>query len=287
MEKASSIDIKDKIHVIREQHVILDEDLAELYDVETGVLNQAVKRNVERFPQNFMFRLSENDLENLKSQFVIPSWGGRRNLPYAFTEQGVAMLSGVLKSETAIKISIQIMNAFVSMRKFIAANAGIFQRVDMVERKLIDHDKKFEQVFDAIESKAIVPDKGIFFDGQVFDAYIFVSDIIKSAKKSIILIDNYIDESVLMLLSKRNADVDVVIYAKEISRQLALDLEKYNSQYPKVNIKKFKDSHDRFIIIDDSIVYHFGASLKDLGKKWFAFSKFDREAFKLIDKLNQ
>ncbi|MFH0752144.1 MAG: hypothetical protein V1914_00945 [archaeon] len=187
----------------------------------------------------------------------------------------------------AIGVNIQIVRAFVSMRRFIASNAQIFQRLDSVEKKQIGYDKKFEKVFDAIESKDLKPKRGIFFDGQVFDAYKFISGVIRSAKKSIILVDNYVDESVLVLFSKRKKDVDVIIFTKEISRQLSLDLEKYNSQYSKVVIKEFKSSHDRFLIIDDKEVYHLGASLKDLGKKWFAFSKFDTKALKILERLRE
>ena len=206
-------------------------------------------------------------------------------MPYAFTEQGVAMLSGVLKSDTAIRVSIQIIQAFVAMRKFLASNAQIFQRLDIVEKKQIEQDKKFEEIFDAIQSKDIKPEKGIFFDGQIFDAYIFVSDLIRSAKHSIVLVDNYIDDSVLTLFSKRNANVTMTIFTREISKQLSLDLVKYNSQYQQIELKKFTQSHDRFLIVDNKEVYHFGASLKDLGKKWFAFSKFDREVFDLLRRL--
>lgn len=195
------------------------------------------------------------------------------------------MLSGVLKSEIAVKISIQIMNAFITIRRFLVSNALIFQRLDSVEQKQVGYDQKFEQVFDAIQSKEIKPEKGIFFDGQIFDAYKFVSDLIRTATKSIILIDNYIDDSVLTLLNKRNKDVKVVIFTKEISKQLLLDLTKYHSQYSPIEVKEFHQSHDRFLIIDNKEVYHFGASLKDLGKKGFAFSKFDKEAFSLLDKL--
>ena len=283
----SADNIKRKIYTIRDVQVMIDTDLAELYNVETRALNQAVKRNSERFPENFMFQLTEDEFENLMSQFVISSsqWGGRRKLPYAFTEQGVAMLSGVLKSDTAVRISIQIISAFVAMRKFISSNAQIFHRLDVVEKRQLEHDKKFDRIFDAIQSKGIKPEKGIFFDGQVFDAYKFVSDIIRTAGKSIILIDNYVDDSVLTLFSKRNKDVEVIVFTKEISKKLSLDLAKHNSQYPQVQVKEFKHSHDRFLIIDHKEVYHIGASLKDLGKKWFAFSKFNKEAFKLLDRL--
>jgi len=283
--------IKNKIYTIRDMQVMLDSDLAELYNVETRRLNEQVKRNIERFPQAFMFQLTEVEFKNLMSQNATSSleWGGRRKLPFVFTEQGVAMLSTVLKSGTAVKVSIQIMEAFVAMRKFIASNAQIFQRLDTVEKKQIEHkietDQKFNKVFEAIESKDIKPEKGIFFNGQIFDAYKFISDLIRTAKKSLILVDNYIDDTVLTLFSKRNKNVSVSIFTKEISKQLSLDLKKHNSQYPQIVIKEFKNSHDRFLIVDDKEVYHFGASLKDLGKKWFAFSKFDREALKLLEKL--
>lgn len=281
----STDNIKRKIYTIRGMQVMLDADLAELYNVETKVLNQAVKRNEERFPSQFMFQLLAQEFEGLKSQFVTSSWGGRRTLPYVFTEQGVAMLSGVLKSDTAVRISIQIMSTFVAMRKFISANAQLFQRLDTLEIKQIEHDKKFNELFDAIQSRGIKPEKGIFFDGQIFDSYKFVSDILRTAEKSLILIDNYVDDSVLLLCGKRKAGVSLTIFTKEITPPLTLDLAKYNSQYPPIEIKEFKQSHDRFLIIDDTDVYHFGASLKDLGKKWFAFSKFNKEAFKLIDRL--
>ena len=307
-------EIKDKIYSIRGLQVMLDSDLARLYEVSVKVLNQAVKRNSERFPEQFMFQLSKSEHDNLKSQIMtsknssslrsqivtleksdslgfqsgtLESERGkhRKYSLYAFTEQGVAMLSGVLKSDTAVRISIQIMTAFVAMRKFISSNAHVFQRLDTIEQKQVIHDKKFEQVFDAIQNKGLKPEKGIFFNGQVFDAYQFVSNVVRNASKSIILVDNYIDDSVLTLFSKRKKNVDVIMYTKNMTKQLELDLEKYNDQYPPILIKKFDDSHDRFMIIDNKVVYHFGASLKDLGKKWFAFSRFDKEAFSLLEKL--
>jgi len=199
------------------------------------------------------------------------------------------MLSGVLKSAKAVQISIQVINAFVTMRRFLASNAEVFQRLGAVERKQIEHkvevDHKFEQIFNAIEERSIKPKQGIFFDGQIFDAYQFVSGLIRTARKSIIVIDNYIDEGVLTLLSKANKKVQITILTKTISKQLALDIKKYNEQYPAITLKEFHNSHDRFLIIDGKTVYHFGASLKDLGKKWFAFSKFDKHAFTLLDKL--
>ena len=279
-------DITNKIYTLRDVHVMLDEDLARLYEVETRALNQAVKRNKDRFPDEFMFQLTEEEYENLRSQFVTSSWGGRRYLPYAFTEQGVAMLSAVLKSKTAVKVSIQIMKAFVAMRKFILNNAEIFVRLEKAEYKLIEHDKKFDEVFNAMENKEKISSQGIFFDGQIFDAYKFVSDIIRSAKKSIILVDNYIDDTVLALLTKRNANVKSLIIVNKITKLLQLDLEKHNSQYPAIEIKEVKNIHDRFLIIDENEIYHIGASLKDLGKKLFAFSKMNKDGLKILEKLN-
>ena len=282
----SEQEIRDKIHLIRGLQVILDRDLAKLYNTETRALKQAVNRNRKRFPSDFMFILTEKEIEILVSQNVIPSkkhLGGA--LSYAFTEQGVANLSSILNSEKAIQINIKIMRAFIEMRRFIYKNAQIFQRLDYVEKKQIESDKKFDQIFDIIQSKDIKPEKGIFFDGQIFDAHKFFSDIIRTANSSIILIDNYIDDSVLTLLNKRKENVNVTIFTKEISRQLLLDLKKYSSQYSPVEVKELKKSHDRFIIIDNKEFYHFGASLKDLGKKWFAFSKFDKEVFTLLDRL--
>jgi len=278
--------ILDKIYLLRGVQVMLDKDLAVLYEVKPIRLREQVKRNHKRFPSDFMFQLADSEVEFLLSQNAIPSkkhLGGY--LPYAFTEQGVANLSSVLTNDKAIEINIQIMRAFVAMRRFLVSNAQIFQRLDVVERKQIEHDQRFEEIFDAIQNKEIKPAKGIFFDGQIFDAYTFASDLIRSAQDSIILIDNYIDDSVFTLFSKRNEQVQCTIFTKEISKQLSLDLKKYNSQYQPIEVKEFTQSHDRFLIIDHKEVYHFGAPLKDLGKKWFAFSKFNKEAFKLLDKL--
>ena len=291
-------EIQNRIYTIRGFQVMLDSDLAEFYGVEVKRLNEQVKRNVERFPESFCFQLNDSDLEilmsqvltsidgkNLKSQFATSSWGGRRTKPYVFTEQGVAMLAGVLRSDTAVKMSIQIINAFVAMRRFIATNAHIFKRLDTLEIKQIDTDKKIEAVLNAIECKDIQPKQGIFFEGQIFDAYKFVADLIRTAQKSIILIDNYIDDTVLTHLTKRNNDVKVTIFTKTISKQLALDIKKFNKQYPAIEIIEFNNSHDRFIIIDDKTLYHFGASLKDLGKKWFAFSKMDIGVVEMLTRL--
>ncbi|WP_294966761.1 ORF6N domain-containing protein [Sulfurimonas sp.] len=288
--------IKNKIYSIRGFQVILDNELAELYGVQTKQLNKAINRNIDRFPENFRFQLSQEEYQNLRFQNGTSSWksqnvtsnqhGGRRYLPYVFTEQGVAMLSAILKSQTAIQTSVYIINAFVQMRKFISNNALVFQRLDSLEQKQFKTDEKVDAILDAIESKELKPKQGIFYDGQVYDAYVFASELIKSAKTNIVLIDNYCDDSVLTLLSKRDARVKACIYTKNMTKALQLDLKKHNTQYPKIELKKFDSSHDRFLIIDDKDVYHIGASLKDLGKKWFAFSKFEIDALDILMKLN-
>jgi hypothetical protein len=237
-----------------------------------------------------MFQLSLEEFRNLKFQFGTSNWGGIRKLPYVFTEHGVAALSSILKSPKAVEMNIQIIRAFIAMRRFIFTNAQIFQRVDYLEKKQVEFqvstEKNFDKVFTAIEDKSFQKKQGIFFNGQIFDSYRFVSDLIRTANHSIILIDNYIDDSVLTILNKRNKNVQAIIFTKEISKELLLDLTKHNLQYPKIEIQEFKDSHDRFLIIDNKTVYHVGASLKDLGKKWFAFSKFEKEAFKVLERLN-
>ena len=268
--------IKSHIFLIRNVQVMLDRDLADLYQVETKVLNQAVKRNIERFPDTFRFQLNDEDKNQLVTncdRFKTLKHSSVN--PYAFTEQGVAMLSAVLKSDVAVEISIQIMQAFVEMRRFILKNDLLDERLERVETRLITHishtDDRFNQIFNAMNKKDKQPEQGIFYDGQIFDAYTFVAFLIKKAKKSIILIDNYVDESVLLLLTKRGKSVKSHIYTKKITKQLELDIKKHNEQYPAIKITIFPDSHDRFLIIDSKELYHLGASLKDLGKKWFAF----------------
>ncbi len=268
-ELSHSDSIKNRIFTLRGFQVMLDRDLAELYRIETRALKQAVNRNKNRFPSDFMFILSNKEVDLMVSQKVIPSkmhLGGA--LPYAFTEQGVANLSSVLNNTKAIEVNIFIMRAFVAMRKFIAKNAEVFARLDSLERKQIEFeiktDNNFEKIFAAIEDKSFQKKQGIFYDGQIFDAYLFVSDIVRSANKSIVLVDNYVDESVLTLFSKRSKNVSVTICTKEITKQLQLDLQKFNAQYQPINVREFKQSHDRFMIIDEKDVYHFGASLKDL-----------------------
>ena len=277
--------IKNMIFSFRREQVMIDRDLAELYNVKTKVLNQAVKRNIERFPDDFRFQLSDNEkLELVTICDRFKNLKHSRTNPYAFTEQGVAMLSAVLRSETAVKVSLKIIKAFVEMKRFISNNAAIFQRLEKVEMKQIATDEKIDKIFEALENNNLKPKQGIFYNGQIFDAYKFVTELIKGANKSIVLIDNYIDETTLILFSK-NQKIKVTIYTKNISKQLKLDLEKYNTQYKPITIKMFNKAHDRFLIIDEKEIYHIGASLKDLGKKWFAFSKFDKDALKLLNKL--
>lgn len=311
-----SPDIENRIFTIRGIQVMFDFHLAELYGVETKRLNEQVKRNIARFPEEFMFRLSEEEYNSLRSQNATidqteflrsqnatssdtitnlrfqngtssSAHGGRRYLPYVFTEQGVAMLSAVLRSETAVKVSVQIMQAFVSMRKYLTENAGLFQRLDNVERKQIETDEKFEQVFDALQSKELNPRQGIFYDGQVFDAYKFIANLVRKAHSSIILIDNYIDDTVLTLFNKRKKGVQLSIYTKTINKQLELDIRKHNTQYEPVSVKEINQVHDRFLIIDETELYHIGASLKDLGTKWFAFSKMDTETINILKKIKE
>ena len=278
--------IETKIYTIRGVQVMIDEDLAKLYQVETRVFNQAVKRNIKRFPQRFRFQLNSEEYENLKSQNATSSikHGGTRYLPYVFTEQGVSMLSAILKSDIAIDVSIKIIESFVSMRKIINSNTLMFERFERVEQRLFLHDENFNILFKALEDKSLIPSQGIFYNGQTFDAYKFINDLIKSAKTDIKLLDNYIDETVLTLFSKV-PNIKVTIYTKTITKQLKLDLEKYNTQYSNVEIKKFDNSNDRFLIIDETEVYHIGASLKDLGKKWFGFSKIDMESLSILERL--
>lgn len=269
---------------------MVDRDLAELYQVETKVLNQAVKRNIERFPKEFRFQLSKKEASELVTncdRFV--NLKHSTSAPYVFTEQGVAMLSAVLHSKTAVDISIKIIKAFVEMRKFLIRNAEIFQRLDKFEVKQIEHikesDKKFKILFDALEKNQLKKEYGIFYDGQIFDAYQLIAEIIRGAKTSLVVIDNYIDDSVLKMLAKKRKGVSVAIYTKNITDTLKQDVKKFNEQYEQINLKGLKSAHDRFIIIDKSVVYHFGASLKDAGKKWFAFSKLSINARDILEKL--
>nr|WP_294894906.1 ORF6N domain-containing protein [uncultured Pedobacter sp.] len=282
-------EIKTLIYTIRGKQVMLDSELARIYQVETKVFNQAVKRNADRFPEDFCFQLTTDEWEALRSQIVTLNAGRgqhRKYAPSVFAEQGIAMLSAILRSDIAVKVSVEIMNAFVEMRKLFISNASLFRRLDNIELKQLQADQKFEEIFKALESGKLQSEKGIFYNGQVFDAYTFVSDIIRSAKNSIILLDNYADDTVLTLLGKRKTNVTAAIYTKNISNQLRLDLQRYNSQYPPIEAEIFSDAHDRFLIIDQMELYHIGASLKDLGKKWFAFSRMDIEVGRMLQILD-
>jgi phage regulator Rha-like protein len=278
-------EIKNRIFTIRGMQVMLDSDLAELYGVETKRLNEQVRRNIERFPEQFCFKLTEDESEILKSQNATSSWGGRRTSPFVFSEHGVAMVATVLKSNIAVKISIEIIKAFVFMRKALSDRSNVFNRLQFLEIKQIETDRRLSEVFKAMENDQLLPKQGVLFDGQIFEAHKFVSDIVRSAEKSIILIDNYVDDTVLTLFSKRKQGVTLKIFTKNLSKQLQLDTKKFNEQFPPVEIKEFNHSHDRFMIIDDKDLYHFGASLKDLGKKWFGFSKMDIEVTKMLTRI--
>lgn len=285
--------IESLILSIRGKQVILDRDLARLYGVETKRLNQQVQRNLERFPEDFMFQLTKEEAELSRSQFATLNGRGHniKHLPYAFTENGIAMLSGVLRSPMAIATNIHIMRAFNAMRHFIGSHAQVFQRMENIEKNVlalnahqIDTDRKIEEVFRRLDDNSEKPEKGIFYDGQIFDAYSFINERIREAKKRIVLIDNYVDDSVLTMLDKRNKGVDAVVYTKNISRQLSLDFEKHNAQYSPIEVKQFDRAHDRFLCVDDT-VYLIGASLKDLGKKWFGFVKLEQPTDELLSKM--
>ena len=285
------IKIEDKIMVIRGQHVMIDRDLAELYGVETRSLNQAVKRNIERFPERFMFQLTKEEMFSIescsRSQFVILNEKKGRGsnikyLPYVFTEHGIAMLASVLKSERAVQISIKIIDVFIALRHFLQNNSQLFQRLEIVEKRqtnsefhLLEHGKKIDELFDKMDRYKIEDRQGIFFKGQIFDAYAKFESFIAEAETEIILIDNYVDLSVLERLTKKRKDVKVTIYTHPKTEISALDIQKFNEQYPLVMLKYTENIHDRFLIIDSRILYHIGASLKDLAKKCFGFEIMD------------
>ena len=275
-------DIKNLIYTIRGKQVMLDSDVAMLYHCETRIINQAVKRNIDRFPERFCFKLTEYEVENLKSQFVISSlkkgnYGGRRKLPTVFTEQGIAMLSGLLRNEIAIKVSINIMDAFVEMRKLLVTNGQVFERLSNVECKLLDqdrklsnHEKNFEEIFNALQkSEQEEFGRKIFFDGQIYDSYSLIIDIIKTANKKILIIDNYIDDSILKMLAKKNKDVEVVVLTSQNSKISKLDINRFNKQYPTLKVAKSNKFHDRFIVIDNKELYHCRCIIKRFRKEMF------------------
>lgn len=270
------------IYNIRGKQVMLDSDLASLYQVETKVFNQTVKRNIKRFPEFFRFQLTEKEFNNLRSQSVTSSsntHGGRRYMPYVFTEQGIAMLSAVLKSDIAIEMSIKIINSFVEMRNLLMFSQELYSRLDRVELKQLETDKKLEEVFTHIAGNKEVKQK-IFFNGQIYDAFSFLVSIIKKANREIILIDNYIDIYTLNILCKKNSNVKVKIYTAGKGNLTTKDIEKFNEQYKNLTVKTNKDFHDRFLILDSNEVYHIGASIKDAGKKNFGVTKIEENCFK-------
>ena len=309
--KYETIDIKNLIYCIRGKQVMLDSDVAMLYHYETKKINQAVKRNIDRFPEKFCFQLTEEEFLNLRSQFVTlneininaeqeNNWSqfvtssksdnskhrGKKYLPYVFTEQGIAMLSGLLKNDIAVQVSIHIMDAFVEMRKFISINGQVFERLTNVEYRLLEHDNKFNQVFNELQkNKEQEFKQKIFFKGQIWDSYELIIDIIKTAQSKIVIIDNYIDDTILKMLQKKNKNVQAIILTSQNCNITKLDIKKFNEQYGVLKIARTDKFHDRFIIIDNKELYHCGASLKDLGKKCFGINKI--EGIDFIENINK
>ena len=279
--------IKRRIFTIRGKQVMLDSDLAELYRVQTKIFNQSVNRNIERFPEHFRFRLTKEEFASLRSQIVTSKGrGGRRYMPFVFTEQGIAMLSAVLKSDIAVKVSISIMDAFIEMRHFIANNAALFDRISKVELKQLEADKKFDQLFEYIGEHTETNQK-LFFDGQIYDAFSLLIELIQKAEQEIILIDGYVDVSTLNLLAKKNSGVAVTVYTFKKTKLTAQDVAVFNAQYPQLNVKYTNVFHDRFLILDGKTVYHIGASLKDAGKKCFGVTLMKDAGPDLMKKLAQ
>lgn len=284
--------IEEMIITLRGVQVIVDRDLAMLYGVETKRMNEQVRRNLDRFPSRFRFQLTKEEVNEVVANCDhLLSIKYSPTLPYVFTEQGVAMLASVLHSETAVDVSVKIMDAFVAMRHFIASNAQVFQRLEVIEHHQLEmsshltkNDSQIAEIFKRLDQENTTPTQGIFFDGQIFDAYTFVSDLIRSAKKSIVLFDNYVDDTVLTMLDKRKSKVTATIYTQKVKQQLSLDLEKHNAQYQPIDVKQYDKVHDRYLCIDNT-VYHIGASLKDLGKRWFSFNKMEMTAKELLGRI--
>ena len=274
----SSDEVKNLIYTIRGKQVMLDSDVAMLYHYETKNVNKAMKRNIERFPEDFCFQLTNDEFKNLRFQFgtlnkkVNNGKVTRKYLPYVYTEQGISMLAGVLKNDIAIQVSISIIRAFIEMRKFISSNAQVFERLTNIEYKLLDYDKKFDEIFNQLQNEDNIKQK-IFFEGQIYDAYSLIIDIIKRAKNKIVIIDNYIDDSILKMLVKKNKNVEVMILISNKSNISNLDIQKFNKEYPTLKITRSNKFHDRFIVIDNKELYHCGASIKDMGKKCFGINK--------------
>lgn len=286
MINSKTDNIKSLIYTIRGKQVMLDSDVAMLYHYETKNVNKAMKRNVDRFPEDFCFQLTQKELKEMwfqngtTSEKVNMKYRSEKYLPYVYTEQGIAMLAGILKSEIAVQVSINIMRAFIEMRKFISNNEKIFERLTTVEYKIQKLDNKFNEVFNELQKdKEEEFKQKIFFNGQIYDAYSLIIDIIKRAKDKILIIDNYIDDSILRMLQKKNKDVEVIIFTSQNYNLTKLDIQKFNKQYQTLKVVKTDKFHDRFIVIDNKELYHCGASLKDLGKKCFAISKIENKEF--------
>ena len=282
----SNEEIKNLIYTIRGKQVMLDSDVAKLFNYATKDLNRNVRNNIERFPEYYCFKLTEDEYKFLRCKNFTLNKNGRgehrKYLPYVFTEYGITMLAGLLKSEVAVNISIKIVNTFIEMRKFLNSNGQVFERLTNVEYKLLEHDKKFDKVFNQLQQEDNIKQK-IFFEGQIYDAYSLIIDIIKRANKKITIIDNYIDDSILKMLTKKNKNVEVIIITSDKSNIENIDVKKFNKEYPILKVAKTDKFHDRFIIIDNKELYHCGASIKDLGKKCFAINKI--EDISIVDKL--
>ncbi|MBD5227263.1 MAG: ORF6N domain-containing protein [Bacteroidales bacterium] len=284
--------VENLIHIIRGQQVMIDSDLARLYGVETKRLNEQVKRNIDRFPEDFMFQLTKSESEDSRSQIATLKQGHNiKYQPYAFTENGIAMLSSVLRSKSAIEVNIRIMRAFTAMRSFLMSNAHIFQRLETVEhnyllvnRHLSEHDRKFEEILSRLDDKEAEPIEGFFYEGQIFDAYTLISDLVRKADARIILIDNYVDDRVLKTLDKRKDGVSATVFTNPRNSQINLDIRRHNAQYPAINLRHCTNVHDRFLIIDDT-VYFIGGSIKDLGKKIVAFSQMHQSPDDILSKI--
>ena len=282
-------DIKSLIYTIRGKQVMLDSDVARLYKYETKNVNKAMKRNIDRFPEDFCFQINDEGMNSLRFQNgTLKNQNGRgqhvKYLPYVYTEQGVAMLSGLLKNEIAIQVSIKIIRAFIEMRKFLSSNGQVFERLTNIESKLLEQDKNINELFAKFDKKEQINQR-IFFKGQIWDSYELIIDIIKTAQNKILIIDNYIDDTILKMLQKKNKNVEVVILTLQNCTITKLDIKKFNEQYPTLKIATTNKFHDRFIIIDNKDLYHCGASLKDLGKKCFAISKIDDDG--ILKRLNE
>lgn len=275
--------IKDKIYTIRGEQVMLDFELAKIYGYETKRFNEQVKHNIERFDEDFRFQLTDEEFNAiLRSKFSTSSWGGTRYKPYAFTEQGIYMLMTVLKGELAVDQSKMLIRMFKEMKHFLQNNANIFAEINIIKQNLLETnvhqkeaDKRIDELFTLMDKYNVEEKQGIFFQGQIFDAYAKFESFIAQAKKEIVLIDGYVDLSVLERLSKKSSGVNVVIYTDPKTKLTAQDIQKFNAQYPTLTLKHTTKMHDRFLIVDGKILYHIGASLKDLGKKCFAFEVFD------------